>query len=67
MARLERLHGFFYDKLNPRSGTPLTSKAKNGEPIRPVLSAVDNGWLAMALIMIQNTRPGSCENGPRPC
>jgi hypothetical protein len=57
VARLERLHGFFYDKLDPRSGAPLTKKAKNGEPIRPVLSAVDNGWLAMALIMIRNTRP----------
>ena len=29
----------------------------DGKPIPPILSCVDNGWLAAALIMVRNTYP----------
>ena len=57
LARLERVHGFFYDRLDRRTGVPLKFAPDASKPIRPLLSAVDNGWLAAALIMVSNTRP----------
>jgi xylan 1,4-beta-xylosidase len=56
VQRLERVHGFFYDKLDPRSGAILT-KAPDGSPIRAIASSVDNGWLAAALLMLRNAFP----------
>ena len=57
LARLERVQGFFFDRVDPRTGVPLTTSPDDGKPIRPLLSVVDNGWLAAALIMVRNTRP----------
>ena len=57
LARPRRVHGFFLDRLDPRTGDPLTSSPRDGKPIRPLVSAVDNGWLAAALIMVGNARP----------
>ncbi len=57
VALLERSHGFFFDRFDPRTGAPLKAAPGGAKPIRPLLSAVDNGWLAAALIMVRNTRP----------
>jgi len=57
VARLERSHGFFLNKYDPRTGERLTKFPPGGSSIRPFLSTVDNGWLAAALIMIRNSRP----------
>ncbi|MBX6311555.1 MAG: DUF3131 domain-containing protein [Isosphaeraceae bacterium] len=57
LAGMERTHGFFFDNLDPRTGATLRTAPESGRPIHPLLSAVDNGWLATALIMIRNTRP----------
>jgi hypothetical protein len=57
LARQERVHGFFYDDLDARSGTRLQSFPDDGKPIQPVASLVDNGWLAAALIMVRNACP----------
>jgi hypothetical protein len=57
IARLKRIHGFVIDRFDPRTGEPLTTPGDDGIPPRRFLSAVDNGWLAVALIMIRNTRP----------
>jgi hypothetical protein len=57
VARLERPHGLFLDKLDPRTGSRLKTSPEGGQPIHPKLSAVDNGWLATALIMVRNTKP----------
>ena len=57
VARLGRVKGFFVDRVDPRTGVPLTTSPDDGKPIRPLVSAVDNGWLAAALIMVRNTRP----------
>lgn len=58
LARMGRVHGFFPNHLDPRSGEPLVTWPDDGRPVRPFLSAVDNGWLAAALIMVGNARPG---------
>jgi hypothetical protein len=57
LARLERVHGFFLDRYDPRTGVPLKVSPDKGQPIRRLVSAVDNGWLAAALLMISNTKP----------
>jgi hypothetical protein len=51
-----RAHGFFYDKLDARDGSAL-KRYSNGTPIPPLASSVDNGWLAVSLTMIRNTKP----------
>jgi hypothetical protein len=56
IQRLERVHGFFYDKMDPRSGSILRMY-RDGEPITPIASDVDNGWLAVSLIMVRNSCP----------
>ena len=59
LGRVERVHGFFLDRIDPASGAPLRYILRTDKPIRPLVSAVDNGWLAAALIMVRNTRPGA--------
>ena len=56
LVKLERAHGFFYNWYDPRDGVPLRVWPGGG-PVRPFLSTVDNGWLAVALMMVRNTRP----------
>jgi hypothetical protein len=58
IARLERPHGLFLDKLDARTGARLEKSPEGGRPIHPKLAAVDNAWLATALIMVRNTKPG---------
>jgi Putative glucoamylase/Protein of unknown function (DUF3131) len=57
LARLERSHGFFFDRFD--ADTEATSKrpAAREKPSRPLVSVVDNGWLAAALIMASATMP----------
>src|SRR6185312_10159291 len=50
-------HGLFLDRIDPRTGAPLKASSEGGQPIHQKLSAVDNGWLATALIMVRNTKP----------
>ena len=57
LERLDRAHGFLYDRLDPRTGTVLKTYPDNGKPIPPIASAVDNGWLAAGLIMVRNSCP----------
>ena len=57
IERLERVHGFFLDTVDPRTGKTLRKSPFNGEAIHPIISSVDNSWLATALIMIRNTHP----------
>jgi hypothetical protein len=54
--RLKQVHGFFYDKLDPRTGSAL-KKSPDGKPIEAMASSVDNGWLAVGLAMVRNTCP----------
>jgi hypothetical protein len=57
VARLEHPHGLVLDKIDPRTGARLKTSPAGGLPIHPKLAAVDNGWLATALIAVENTKP----------
>jgi hypothetical protein len=58
VGRLERSHDFFYNWYDARTGERLkTWPGPGGGALRPFLSSVDNGWLAAALMMVENARP----------
>jgi hypothetical protein len=61
LERVDRAHGFFYDRLDPRTGEVLKKYPDSGEPIPPIASAVDNGWLAAGLLMVRNSCPAVSE------
>ena len=54
LSGMERHHGFFLTDLDPRTGVPLKVSPWDSSPRRPLLSAVDNAWLATALVMVAN-------------
>ncbi|AGA28861.1 glucoamylase family protein [Singulisphaera acidiphila] len=56
ISRLERSNGFYYNWYDPTSGEKSTTWPGGG-PVRPFLSSVDNGWLAAALMVLNNARP----------
>jgi Putative glucoamylase/Protein of unknown function (DUF3131) len=55
LSGMERHHGFFLNDLDPRDGASLKVSPSDPSPRRPLLSAVDNAWLATALLMVANT------------
>jgi hypothetical protein len=57
LERMERHQGFFWNEIDPHTGTVLKISPVDASPHPPVLSAVDNAWLAVALHMIANTEP----------
>jgi hypothetical protein len=57
LGRMDRSNGFFYSWYDPRTGDRLHAWPGGGGAIRPFLSSVDNGWLAVALMMVANHRP----------
>ena len=58
LSRLERAQGFFFNWYDPQSGETLrTWPGAPGSVLRPFLSTVDNGWLAVALILVAQARP----------
>ena len=56
LVKLERSHGFFLNWYDPRDGAAI-KVWPGGGAVRPFLSTVDNGWLAVALMMVRNSRP----------
>lgn len=56
LVKLERSHGFFFNWYDPRDGAAIKIWPGGG-PVRPFLSTVDNGWLAVSLMMVRNARP----------
>ncbi len=56
LVKLDRSHGFFYNWYDPRDGSNLKAWPGGGA-VRPFLSTVDNGWLAVSLMMVRNARP----------
>ncbi len=57
VERMERVHGFFYDKIDPRTCKALRRSPYDGQPIELILSCVDNAWLATALMVVRNACP----------
>src|SRR5215210_6764277 len=49
--------GQFYNWYDHRSGAKLTRWPPTGEPLDPILSSVDNGWLATGLRIVENRVP----------
>jgi hypothetical protein len=49
--------GQFYNWYDHRTGAKLTTWPETGAPLTPILSSVDNGWLAAALQVVRNTVP----------
>ena len=53
VASLERHDGsgMFYNWYSPTTGEKLRTFPDSGDPIKPFLSSVDNGWLAAGLML----------------
>ncbi|HEX2756593.1 MAG TPA: DUF3131 domain-containing protein, partial [Candidatus Limnocylindrales bacterium] len=49
--------GQFFNWYDHRDGAKLTVWPATGDPMTPILSSVDNGWLAAALQVVRNTVP----------
>jgi hypothetical protein len=57
LERMERFEGNFYNWYDHRTGEKLTTWPPSGEPLTPILSSVDNAWLATGLRVIRNAVP----------
>jgi hypothetical protein len=59
LERMERHapSGQFFNWYDHRTGAKLTTWPPTGEPLTPILSSVDNGWLATALRVVQRQVP----------
>src|ERR687887_416790 len=49
--------GQFYNWYDHRTGAKLTTWPPTGEPLTPILSSVDNGWLATGLHLVARGVP----------
>src|SRR3954466_13301780 len=49
--------GQFYNWYDHRNGSKLTKWPPTGEPLDPILSSVDNAWLATGLQIVRNAVP----------
>ncbi|HYZ30566.1 MAG TPA: glucoamylase family protein [Thermoleophilaceae bacterium] len=63
LERMERYQpgGQFYNWYDHRTGAKLTYWPPTGAPLTPILSSVDNGWLATGLRVVQNSVPELAE------
>lgn len=59
LARMERHAGSgqFYNWYDHTTGEKLTHWPPSGAPLTPILSSVDNGWLAVGLRIVANSVP----------
>ena len=57
LDRIERIHGFYFDRIDPFTRTVLRVQERDGSPRPRIVSCVDNGWLAAGLIMVRNSCP----------
>ncbi len=57
LERMERFKGQFYNWYDHRSGEKLTVWPPTGAPLTPILSSVDNAWLAVGLRIVANSVP----------
>ena len=59
LGRMERdgASGQFYNWYDARDGAELTTWPPTGKPLVPILSSVDNGWLATGLRVVRGAVP----------
>ena len=55
--------GQFFNWYDHRTGAKLTQWPPTGAALTPILSSVDNGWLAVGLRIVANTVPQLAEPG----
>src|SRR4051794_6930786 len=57
LEHMERYYpgGQYYNWYDHRTGEKLTTWPPSGEPLTPILSSVDNGWLATGLRVVANS------------
>jgi hypothetical protein len=70
VATLERMErhepsGQYFNWYDHRTGAKLEAWPPTGEPITPILSSVDNGWLATGLQIVASTVPGLARRSQR--
>ena len=53
--------GMFYNWYDPATGEKLRTFPESGDPIKPFLSTVDNGWLATGLLLAARAEPSLAE------
>jgi hypothetical protein len=65
LERMERFQpgGRFYNWYDHHTGAKLTTWPPTGEPLTPILSSVDNGWLATGLRVVQRSVPELAARG----
>ncbi|MFI9487930.1 glucoamylase family protein [Promicromonospora sp. NPDC052451] len=49
--------GMFYNWYDPATGAKLVTFPTSGDPVKPFLSSVDNGWLATGLLLTARAEP----------
>ena len=59
--------GQYFNWYDHRTGAKLTTWPPTGAPLTPILSSVDNGWLATGLQIVRNTRAGAAAARPARC
>jgi Putative glucoamylase/RTX calcium-binding nonapeptide repeat (4 copies)/Protein of unknown function (DUF3131) len=59
LERMERHapSGQYFNWYDHRTGEKLTSWPPTGDPLTPILSSVDNGWLAVGLRLVERRVP----------
>lgn len=57
LERMERVHGFFFDWIDPETGQRLRKSPYSARPIEPILSSVDNAWLTAGMMVVRNACP----------
>ena len=59
IGRLERHEpsGMFYNWYDPATREKLYTFPESGDPIKPFLSSVDNGWMATGLLLAARAEP----------
>jgi hypothetical protein len=59
LARMERHQpsGQFFNWYDHRTGAKLVAWPATGDPLTPILSSVDNGWLAAGLHVVATSEP----------
>jgi hypothetical protein len=57
LERMERFEGQYYNWYDHRTGEKLTTWPPTGQALTPILSSVDNGWLATGLKIVESTVP----------
>lgn len=67
IAGLERHDesGMFYNWYDPATGAKLRTFPESGDPIKPFLSSVDNGWLATGLLLAARAEPSLARKADR--